>query len=178
MDLKIKESRLSKGMTQTELAEIIGVTDRTIKKYESGDILPPLDKIQKISNALDVSIDKILNNENNTPTSLTPLLTPSENNYIVKLKALYGLIEQVETGGLFDEENINCKIVSTGINNFKTILNNTDLNLIVDSLILIDTFKNYLESNEIKNGPFFKMLLSNIKDFKHFDINGDIENKL
>ena len=35
----IKELRKEKGLTQKELAEIIGLSDKTISKWETGDSL-------------------------------------------------------------------------------------------------------------------------------------------
>ena len=39
-DLKVKDLRLKKGMTQAELAQIMGVSIQTIKNWESGKKIP------------------------------------------------------------------------------------------------------------------------------------------
>ena len=57
---RIKKAREAKGMTQTELAEIIGVAKSTITGYEKGNREPDAVKINAIAKALGVSGDYIL----------------------------------------------------------------------------------------------------------------------
>ena len=53
---RIKTLRELKGLTQTELAELIGTTKQNIYKYETGIITNiPSDKVELISHYLDVS---------------------------------------------------------------------------------------------------------------------------
>ena len=53
---RIKSLRESKGITQTELAELIGTTKQNIYKYENGIITNiPSDKIELIAQRLSVS---------------------------------------------------------------------------------------------------------------------------
>lgn len=53
---KIKETRKSKGLTQNELGELIGKTESSVQKYENGITEVPLSVLEKIADALDVSI--------------------------------------------------------------------------------------------------------------------------
>lgn len=57
---KIREIRKEHNMTQEELAEKIGVKRSVISKYETGSIAPPLNQLQKISEALSVEVADIL----------------------------------------------------------------------------------------------------------------------
>lgn len=52
--------RKSKKISQEELAELIGVSRQTIYKWEAGICLPNLNKIEKLLEVLNVSIEKIL----------------------------------------------------------------------------------------------------------------------
>lgn len=52
----IKRLRLANNLTQSELGEAIGVLGRTVQKYESGDISPPLDRLEKIAEVLGVEL--------------------------------------------------------------------------------------------------------------------------
>lgn len=49
---KLKEFRKKAGYTQLDMAMIIGVARTTYAEYEQGKIQPPLDKVQKILQAL------------------------------------------------------------------------------------------------------------------------------
>lgn len=52
---RIQKSRKAKGLSQTELAQSIDKTLRTIQKYESGEIEVSISTINQISKILDVS---------------------------------------------------------------------------------------------------------------------------
>ncbi len=52
---RIREARKKEGLTQTELAEKIGVMHSAIYKYETGIVDIPASKIQKIAAALNVT---------------------------------------------------------------------------------------------------------------------------
>ena len=58
---RIREARKALKMTQGELAEIIGVTHATLSRYENGIIDPPSSQLQKIADALNVSVDYLMN---------------------------------------------------------------------------------------------------------------------
>lgn len=49
---RIRELREAKGLTQTELGEMVGVNQSTIDKYESGIIVPPLHRAFKLTYVL------------------------------------------------------------------------------------------------------------------------------
>ena len=57
----IAECRKGKNMTQQELAEKVGVTDRAISNWENGRRLPDLSLISLVANELDVSVAELLN---------------------------------------------------------------------------------------------------------------------
>lgn len=54
---RLKESRHIKGVTQQKLAELTGIHDKVIARYERGGTLPNLENLTKIAEALEVSID-------------------------------------------------------------------------------------------------------------------------
>ena len=51
---KIREARKQKGMTQEQLADVIGVKRAVISKYENGSITPSILRLEKIARALGV----------------------------------------------------------------------------------------------------------------------------
>jgi transcriptional regulator with XRE-family HTH domain len=68
----IREARLSKGITQDELAEITGYTQNTISAYETGRAFPSMNAIMILSKALDIPLEKFVewyqSRKNNTTT--------------------------------------------------------------------------------------------------------------
>ena len=57
----LKERRKSKGLTQYDASKIVGVARTTYADYENGKIQPPIDKIRKISDWLDLPLEKLMN---------------------------------------------------------------------------------------------------------------------
>lgn len=59
----LKELRGEKQLTQEQLAEILGVTNRSISRWENGVNMPDFDLVIEIANYYDVSIEEILDGE-------------------------------------------------------------------------------------------------------------------
>ena len=82
---KIREGRANLGITQTELAEKIGVTLRTISKYEKQGVMPRGANLQKLAEVLGVSIAYLSNDE-----IVDPAYGLEESPYIESARAVYG----------------------------------------------------------------------------------------
>ena len=59
----IKEKRKAKKLTQTELANVLGVTEKAISRWETGRGTPDISLLIPLSNALDVTVLDLLNGE-------------------------------------------------------------------------------------------------------------------
>ncbi len=57
----IKTIREAKGLTQTELAQRIGVTGKAVSKWETGKGLPDISLLQPLATALDTSVIELIN---------------------------------------------------------------------------------------------------------------------
>ncbi len=55
--------RKQKDLTQTQLGNMIGVTDRAVSKWENGRGLPDLALIKPLCDALDITVNDLLNGE-------------------------------------------------------------------------------------------------------------------
>mgnify|MGYP001494892436 FL=1 len=58
---QIKEARVKAKLTQEKLAQKAGISVFTLQKYESGDRNPKIESLQKIANALGISITQLKN---------------------------------------------------------------------------------------------------------------------
>ncbi|KXT83509.1 transcriptional regulator, Cro/CI family [Streptococcus oralis] len=54
---RLKELRLKKGLTQTELGEKVGVKQSTFTNWENGKREPSFENLIKLADLLDVSLD-------------------------------------------------------------------------------------------------------------------------
>ena len=59
----IAELRKEKQMTQAELGEILGVTNKTISRWENGNYMPDIFLIQSLGEELGISINEFLSGE-------------------------------------------------------------------------------------------------------------------
>lgn len=59
----IKELREKRKITQKELAEIIGVSDKAVSKWETGKGLPDIGIVEDLAGALSVSVGELLTGE-------------------------------------------------------------------------------------------------------------------
>ena len=59
----IKELREKQNLTQMKLGDIIGVSDKTISKWETGKGLPDIALIESLASALKVSVIEFMNGE-------------------------------------------------------------------------------------------------------------------
>ena len=82
---KIKRAREVAGLTQNELAQAVGVSQRTIASYESGGATARRSTTEKLAKALKVSV-KYLTDE----TSTDPTAEIEKDGYIEEARKLYG----------------------------------------------------------------------------------------
>lgn len=61
---KLLQIRKSKGMTQSEVAEASGLSDRTYADIERGSVNMRIETVLKICKALNITPDEILTEEN------------------------------------------------------------------------------------------------------------------
>ena len=59
----IRKYRTEKGLTQKKLGELCGIADSNIRKYESGNQNPKIETLQKIADALDIPVNRLLAGE-------------------------------------------------------------------------------------------------------------------
>ena len=56
----IRKYRTEKGLTQKKLGELCGIADSNIREYESGNQNPKIETLQKIADALDIPVNRLL----------------------------------------------------------------------------------------------------------------------
>lgn len=73
----IASMRKQKGMTQEQLGERLGVTGKTISRWETGKYMPDIDKLQELSAFFNVSLDALLAGEQITDGTRKQPISPS-----------------------------------------------------------------------------------------------------
>ena len=67
----IKSLREGRGLTQAELAEKIGVSSKTVSKWETGKGLPDISLLQPLAGALGISLIELMNGEHITNKNIS-----------------------------------------------------------------------------------------------------------
>ncbi|MDD6102093.1 MAG: helix-turn-helix transcriptional regulator [Clostridiales bacterium] len=81
----LKELRNKKGMTQEQLGEKVGVSNKTISRWETGNYMPPVDCLNMLSDIYNISINEILAGERASGDAFTKI---AEQNITDSLKEL------------------------------------------------------------------------------------------
>ena len=84
------ELRKYKGLSQEEIAEMIGVSRQTLSKYETGESLPDIEKCRLLAEIFDVKIDDLISykkDKNNYGLGVPP-----------KGKHIFGMVKVGEKG--------------------------------------------------------------------------------
>ncbi len=95
-----KRLRLAGGLTQTEMAEKLGVSKSTISMYENGNREPDFETLEKIADFFNVDIDYLLGRTEKTIT-----LPETVGKYYLNeetAKAAQEIFENKELRALFD----------------------------------------------------------------------------
>ena len=69
---RIKQLRKKKGISQSELAELIGVKNNTVSTWERGTRKPDFEALNLLSNYFEVSFEYILGSSDKEETRVKP----------------------------------------------------------------------------------------------------------
>ncbi|MDO5061946.1 MAG: helix-turn-helix transcriptional regulator [Peptostreptococcaceae bacterium] len=88
---RIRELRKSKGISQEELAEKLGVSRQAISKWESEQSIPDIDKILSLSDYFEVSTDYLLKGIE----PLTSTSKPMKKRFILSFVIAFALLSGI-----------------------------------------------------------------------------------
>lgn len=92
--LLIQETRKEKKLTQAQLADMLGVTDRAISKWERAKSFPDVAMLKPLAEALDLSVVELLDGERRAEEPLT-----GEEAVETAIKGASGLTVSEKKGG-------------------------------------------------------------------------------
>ena len=59
----ISELRRERGLTQEQLGELVGVTNKTVSRWETGTYMPPIEALEALSKEFGITINEIIAGE-------------------------------------------------------------------------------------------------------------------
>jgi len=83
----LRKAREERGLTQTQLAELLGITLRVYNRWERGAAVPRLDSIVQLADILQLSLDQLVGRSSTNP-ALPKLRHP-------KLQSLYEQVDRL-----------------------------------------------------------------------------------
>lgn len=144
----IRELRLKKGLTQTELGEMFGIGYRAVSKWERGINCPDIAIINELSKILGITTDELLNGEltDETKLKLNIPLGKSKNKLYVIIPSIF-LLLVITIIGLFIFNNRNKEVVYDikGINRDehyirgKVTIKDDNLSIFINKLVFNDS---------------------------------------
>ena len=113
-NIRIKKRRIELGLTMLQVAEMVGVSEATISRWESGDIANmKRDKIKKLAEALKVSFSYIMDDDTNEFDKVGTPYNPMVHKIPVLGNVAAGIpIEAIED--IVDYEEISEEMASRG----------------------------------------------------------------
>lgn len=174
----IKKYRLLKKITQKRMSEILNINIRTYQKYESGDINPNMDTLNKIADALGIHITDLLSEDTNDDKSKVVVDLSDKDKLdesYFKLRALSRdkelmneiLSRKIEDVGYFE------KLILSIYNNDRIKDFNIDVATEICNLLNSDVMQkelNYSFTDILNDEAYFALMISSII--------GTIENNL
>lgn len=94
----IAECRKNQNLTQSELAEYLGVSDRSISKWETGRCMPDISLMQPLCEKLDITINELFCGERLEPDMAQKRL---EETIIINITSLKEKTKKILKGILF-----------------------------------------------------------------------------
>ena len=85
------ELRKLNNYSQEELAELIGVSRKTLSKYETGESLPDIEKCRQLAEVFSVTVDDLVSYEKNDADNLGYSIPP-------KGKHIFGMVRVGDKG--------------------------------------------------------------------------------
>ena len=121
----ITRKRKEKNMTQEQLAETIGVSNKTVSKWERGICLPDYSTVEKLCQALDTTLAELLSGEEKS--------IPSSDH-----SAILELLRKQERLKRKKLRIIGCILIAAGIYNLilSRIIGGTDIQDALSGLLL------------------------------------------
>lgn len=99
---EIKDYRKKKGLSQDDLAVILGVTRSMIANWENGRTFPKPDMIQEIANKIDINLtyDELINNSIDYQSILKKQLKQIEENGKIEISDLENILKNIDDCGI------------------------------------------------------------------------------
>ena len=88
---KLKQARISASFLQEQAADNLNISSRTLRGYENGSILPPLDKLEALAKLYNVPLTYLVTDSEDSDSSMRQWISSLSTD---ELQALQEFIQQ------------------------------------------------------------------------------------
>ena len=157
--VQISTLRKNKGLTQSELAERLGISFQAVSKWENGVTLPEVSILVDLANVLETSVDHILNGGEKIMNYKGKISVNDMKEGILSLK---------RCGELLGKDNM---IYTSAIEGINTKMNTNIEDAFTDDHIL-EVFVTEAILQNLQNGAYIDLsdVKNNMKEDKYKDI--------
>lgn len=161
----IKRRRIEKGLTQQELGELVGVSFKSVSKWECGNSIPNISILRKLCEVLDVSIDELLEGKSNNFKTKNKIII-----IILLLVLIIGIVIllNIKNNNNLIENKYDCTLIKT--------YNIIDINNSNDENYLYVTFKQY-QTEGVYTIKLPKTLSKDLQKDKNYEFTFKINKK-
>lgn len=135
----IAECRKEKGLTQSQLAEMLNITDKAVSKWETGKGLPDVSIMIELCDILGINVNELLSGERlseenyreKANENIVSMIKVADKNRRIKNKIILvfitiisiflicrlavGIYQSIEVGIEYDERIMQCEIIENEI---------------------------------------------------------------
>lgn len=173
----IERARKARHLTQQQLADILGVSNTAISKWENGNNLPDISMLEPLSIALKIDMLDLLTAQNSTHTQVSKKCVKQRRNRITRviITIIIAIILLLTTNFLtyYNCNKTTQKILSEQIQVYKISSNNIDY--VVEGYIIFNNKENlvYIEKIAFQGLENPNIDYSKIKEVNYYlELNG------
>ena len=100
----IRKKRKEKGINQLELADTLGLSEMTIRRWENGKVSPRIEEIEKTAEVLNTSVEYLMGLTDDAPPETPQISLPISNN-VGENKVGNDDLDLAYWGGVVDKAN-------------------------------------------------------------------------
>lgn len=179
----ISDLRKEKGLTQMQLADLLGVTDKAVSRWETGKNYPDIELFGKISAVLGVTVSELLESDRIPKEQIVQI---SEKNIVkqlrinkkgkrklVALSSLFAIFTLIFCGIMFKSNGYFDGVIYNNIdiysNDVLTILNNAEGYIASrknsEGDFIVDDFSIFIKSDKTTSDMYFSGTTENGRSF-------------
>ncbi len=138
----IAKLRKAKGLTQAQLGDMIGVGNRAVSKWETGQTMPDIGNINELSKILGITTDELFKGKLNDDTIINKRLSKNNKHFLILIPILLLILAIIFIIIKYNNKPEIYNLYAANENEYyvegKVIFNKKETNIIINKIFIID----------------------------------------